>query len=108
MTAIDYLATSVTLHFGEAVRTTGQVGYDAARQLLLFITTEDTEVLSVNLETYGLTTPAWHVWVKDWSEHTGLTNQLTNLQIATYKITAEVGPFNSPAHLVEITPSDST
>lgn len=43
MTAIDYLTTSVTLHFGEAVRTTGQVGYDAARQLLLFITTEDTE-----------------------------------------------------------------
>lgn len=43
MTAIEYLTTSVTLHFGEVVRITEQVGYDAARQLLLFITTEDTK-----------------------------------------------------------------
>jgi len=39
----------------------------------------------VSLKTYGLTTPVGHVWVKDWSEHAGLTNQLINLQVVTYK-----------------------
>ncbi len=57
MTAIDHLTTSVTLHFSEVVRIAGQVCYDAARQLLLFITTEDTEVLSINVETYGMIAP---------------------------------------------------
>lgn len=55
MAAIDYLAASATLPFDEVVCIAGQVCYDAARQLLFFLAAEDREILSVNLETYGLT-----------------------------------------------------
>lgn len=99
---IHYLTTLITLYFGEKVRYVGRVTYGGANGLLYFVADEDNEVLSVNLEAYGLTTPPGHAWIKDWSEHSGVTSQLINVQAVTHKQTALVGPFDSPAHLVQV------
>lgn len=98
----QYLTNHISLQFGEHVHLGGYVSYDQPRNLLYFITDEDSEVLSVNLEAYGLTTPTGRVWIKDWSEHAGVTAQLISLGAVLYEATARVGPFDSPAHLVNV------
>src|SRR5690625_3339124 len=75
--------------------------------LLYFITDEGYEVLSVVLEAYGFVAPLGCVWIKDWSEHTGVTEQLVSLGVVSYEKTVRVGPFNSPAHLVSVLPSQA-
>jgi len=97
-----YLTDETSLRFGQDVQLTGYLAYDHHRSLLYLITEEGYEVLSVNLLAYGLPTPPGGVWIKDWSEHAGLTAQLISLQVATYDKTALVGPFESPAHLVHL------
>lgn len=99
---IHYLTSLITLYFGEEVHFAGRVIYDGNSGLLYFVTGEDSEVLSVNLEAYGLTTPPGHAWIKDWSEHAGVASQLISLKAVAYRQTVLVGPFDSPAHLVQI------
>lgn len=99
---IHYLTSHITLYFGEEVHLTGRVAYDQGGGLLYFVTDEDSEVLSINLDVYGLTTPPGHAWIKDWSEHAGIAKQLITGHTVSYKQTALVGPFDSPAHLVQI------
>lgn len=101
---IEYLTHIISLRFGESVHLAGTVAHDETNALLLFVTDEDAEVLSIDLDAYGLSTPQDHVWIKDWSEHAGVTSQLANLGIVQHKGTAHVGPFDSPAHLVEVRP----
>ena len=99
----QYLTNHTSLQFGEHVHLGGYVAYDQPRNLLYFITGEDSEVLSVNLETYGLTTPAGQVWIKTGpNEHAGVTTQLISLGAVLYEAIARVGPFDSTAHLVSV------
>jgi len=97
-----YLTDLTTLKFGTEVELTGYLAYDQHRHLLYLITDEGHEVLSTNLEVYGLPTPPGYAWIKDWSEHAGLADQLVSLQVATYDTTMHVGPFASPAHLLQL------
>lgn len=99
---IEYLTRTISLRFGESVYLTGRVAHDKTNALLYFVTDEDAEVLSIDLHAYGLGTPQDHVWIKDWSEHAGVTNQLANLGVVQHKATAHVGPFESPANMVKI------
>jgi|SRR5699024_604562 len=99
---IEYLTHTISLRFGESVHLAGTVAHDETNALLFFVTDEDTEVLSIDLDTYGLSTPQGHVWIKDWSEHAGVTSQLASLGVVEHKATAHVGPFESPAHMVKI------
>lgn len=100
------LNNNLTLWFGESVQLTGEVVHDQDNAMLYLVTHEDSEALSINLDQYGLTTPAGHVWIKNWSEHTGVATQLLNRGVVTHAATATVGPFNSPADLVQITTHD--
>lgn len=99
---IEYLTDTIELRFGQSVRYTGRVAHDATSALLYFVTDEDAEVISVDLYAYGLSTPQGHIWIKDWSEHAGIANQLVGMEVLEYKATATVGPFSSPAHLVKV------
>ena len=103
----EYLTNYISLQFGEEVRLGGYVAYDQPRNLLYFITDEGSEVLNVNLEAYGLVTPPGYVWIKDWSEHTGVTVQLISLGAVLYEESALVGPFRSAAHLVRVAPQQT-
>ena len=103
----EYLTDHISLQFGEHVRLDGYAAYDQPRGLLYFITDEGYEVLSVVLEAYGFVAPLGCVWIKDWSEHTGVTEQLVSLGVVSYEKTVRVGPFNSPAHLVSVLPSQA-
>jgi len=96
------LSESLTLQFGDSVQLTGEVVYDQDNTMLYLVTDEDSEVLNINLDQYNLPTPSGHIWIKDWSEHTGLTAQLVAHGIVTREGQTTVGPFESPAMLVKI------
>lgn len=96
------LSESLTLHFGDSVELTGEVVYDQENTMLYLVTDEDSEVLNINLDQYGLPTPSGHIWIKDWSEHTGLTAQLVAHGLVTREGLTTVGPFDSQAVLVKI------
>lgn len=51
------LSESLTLHFGDSVELTGEVVYDQENTMLYLVTDEDSEVLNINLDQYGLPTP---------------------------------------------------
>lgn len=92
----------ITLQFGEEVQLTGEIVYDHHHSMLYLNTSEDSEVLNINLDQNGLHTPEGHAWIKDWSEHSGVTDQLVKSQLVKHIKTAQVGPFDSDAHLVEV------
>lgn len=100
--ATQYLTETITLRFGTHVMITGAVAYDPTLKVLCFETDEDHEVLNVNLDSYGLVAPPGSIWIKDWSEHAGVADQLIELGAVGHITTVSVGPFDSPAHLVEI------
>ena len=60
------------------------------------------EVLTTNLAAYGLTAPAGHVWIKDWSEHEGLAASLAALGLVEEVGEAFVGLFSSRAVLARV------
>lgn len=81
---------------------TGQLVHDRAAGVLELMTDEGPERLSVNLDVYGLSTATGEVWIKDWSEHEGLTGNLAEQGLVEVVSTAHVGPFASRAHLVRV------
>jgi len=99
---INFLTADMEIRFGESVRLAGRVAHDAINAVLYFVTDDDAEVLNIDLDAYGYSTPQNHVWIKDWSEHAGVAGQLAKLDGITHKATTVVGPFDSPAHLLEI------
>lgn len=60
------------------------------------------EVLSVNLQAYGLVAPAGCVYIKDWSEGEGVADSLEATGLVRKVSDVYVGPFNSRAWLVEV------
>lgn len=67
------------------------------------MTDECHERVSVNLEAYGLVPGPGHVFIKDWSEHSGLTASLQRAGLARVIRSVVVGPFSSTAYEVEVT-----
>lgn len=99
--SLDFLASTISLRFGQSVQLAGRVARDSTNALLYFVTDEDAEVISVDLQAYGLNTPQDHIWIKDLSEHAGVASQLVDLGVVVHKATVCVGPFDSPAHMVK-------
>jgi len=54
---------------------------------------EPPERLSVNLAGYGMTPPAGHVYVKDYSEHEGLPHALEEAGVAFKEEEVRFGPW---------------
>lgn len=76
---------------------TSKVEYDAGQQ----------EVLSVNLIGYGYLAFPGEVFIKDWSEHQGLSAALEQAGIATVKAPITVGPFGSTAYRMRLTGNEA-
>lgn len=92
----------VAVDFG-AIELTGSLHHDDAQRALTLLTDEGPERVSVNLEAYGLIPRPGRVFIKDWSEHTGLTARLAEAGLVEIIGSVVVGPFSSTAYEVEVT-----
>ncbi|UJW28796.1 hypothetical protein L3Q67_26410 [Saccharothrix sp. AJ9571] len=90
------------MEFGTIERT-GSLVHDDERRLLMLLTDEGSECISVNLARYGLIPRPGNVFIKNWSEHAGLTACLERDGLVMPVRTVTVGAFASTAYEVEIT-----
>lgn len=82
----------------------GDVVYLSEQNALLLMD-EDTgapERLSVNLEGYGLVPRPGNVFIKDWSEGSGVTDSLADSGLVEIVQTHTVGPFDTTAYEVKV------
>ena len=89
----------------EHVTLTGAVEHDPSHNGLT-ITCPDTgnsEVLTIDLTSYGNVAFPGEVFVKDWSEHQGLAAALEQAGIGTISTAIIVGPFASTAYRMRLT-----
>ena len=93
---------NVTIDFG-GIERTGSLCHDDVNRLLLLETDEGPEHISVSLKAYGLTPRPGSVFIKDWSEHSGLTARLAAAGLVEPLRALVCGPFASPAYEVEVT-----
>lgn len=82
---------------------TGHVVFDQARNLLkLRHPLEGDEVLNVDLTREGYVAFPGELFLKDWSEHSGLCGALVDAGIVERLETLSVGPFDSRAYRVRV------
>lgn len=82
---------------------TGAIHHDDARRGLFLEDSEGpTEVLSTNLAAYGMNPLDGHVFIKDWTEHYGVTAALVAQGVVTIVDEVHVGPFSSRAYQVRV------
>lgn len=93
---------NVTIDFGGTKRT-GLLCHDDENRVLLLETDEGPERISISLKAYGLTARPGSIFVKDWSEHNGLTTRLAAASLVRPLRTLAVGSFDSTAYEVEVT-----
>ncbi len=91
----------VTIDFG-VIELTGSFRHDDEQRLLELTTDEGIERISVNLSAYGLVPESGNVFVKDWSEHAGLTAGLVEAGLVSIVRAVVVGPFASTAFEVVV------
>ena len=86
------------------VTLSGVLSYNPARASLIVADHEtgEAEVLSVDLTVYGYVAAPGEVFVKGWSEHSGLATALEMAGVARIVETVIVGPFDSPAHRMQL------
>ncbi|QWF85776.1 hypothetical protein [Amycolatopsis sp. CA-230715] len=92
----------VTVDLGRIERT-GVLRHDDKHRSLVLLTDEGFERLSVNLDDYGLTPRPGHVFIKDFSEHAGLTERLARRGLVNPRRAYAVGMFDVIAYEVEVT-----
>lgn len=90
-----------TIDFG-FIELTGTLHHDDDHRALWLETDEGPERLSVDLKAYDLVPEPGCVFVKDWSEHEGLTRRLTEAGLVEPVHDVSVGPFNSTAYEVRV------
>ena len=92
----------ITIDFG-ATALSGSLHHDIVNQSLMLVTDEGPEPFSVSLLDYGFIPLPGNVFIKDWSEHEGLTTRLEAAGLAKRVRKVVVGPFRSTAYEVEVT-----
>ncbi|MFD8609493.1 hypothetical protein [Streptomyces sp. NPDC059631] len=94
----------VTVDFG-CIELTGVLVHDDELRVLILKSAEGgtAEPISTSLAGYGLTPEPGNVFIKDWSEHSGLTARLERAGLVKPVRELTVGPFNSPAYEVQVT-----
>ncbi|WP_224280239.1 hypothetical protein [Nocardioides lacusdianchii] len=91
----------ITIDFGD-FDLTGVLEHDRAGRELVLVTDEGPEWLSIQLTQYGLIPEPGNVFIKDWSEHSGLAGRMAGQGLVTIVSSVNVGPFSSRAF--EVTP----
>lgn len=82
----------------------GEIRYDSRQHALVLIdpTTAEEEVLTMNLLSSGYVAEPGEVFVKDWTEHSGLAAALVAARVATHVESLRVGPHGATAHRLQI------
>lgn len=82
----------------------GEIHYDSRQHALVLVdpTTGTEEVLTVNLLSSGYVADPGEVFVKDWSEHSGLAAALVAARVAKHVESVRVGPHGAIAHRLRI------
>lgn len=93
----------VTIDFGRIELTGALVHDDELRVLELENAEGPAEPVSISLQGYGLTPEPGNVFIKDWSEHSGLTARLERAGLVKPVHALPVGPFGSTAYEVQVT-----
>lgn len=100
---LSTIATNVKARFC-GVTIPGDVEHDPA-QRTLFLTDDEgpSQVLTVDLSAYGLKPSTEDaVFIKDWSEMSGLTDSLVEAGVVEVLDEVRVGPFHSRAFEVRV------
>lgn len=92
----------VTIDFG-SIELVGSLHHDDQQRSLVLWTDEGPEKVSVSLASYGVTSEPGNVFIKDWSEHAGLTERLHKAGLVQPVHAIAVGPFSSTAYEVRVT-----
>lgn len=82
----------------------GEIRYDNRQHALVLVdpATAEEEVLTVNLLSSGYVADPGEVFVKDWSEHSGLAAALVAARVAKHVESLRVGPHGATAHRLRI------
>lgn len=80
----------------------GHITHNDDQRELVMYTQEGMEILSVNLQDYGLQAAPNHVWIKDWSQHESLAASLAASGLVEEVSDTLVGPFSTRAVLVRV------
>lgn len=82
----------------------GEILYDSRQHALVLVdpATAEEEVLTVNLLSSGYVADPGEVFVKDWSEHSGLAAALVAARVAKHVEGVRVGPHGAIAHRLRI------
>lgn len=82
----------------------GEIRYHSRQHALVLIdpTTAEEEVLTMNLLSSGYVAEPGEVFVKDWSEHSGLAAALVAARVANHVESLRVGPHGATAHRLQI------
>lgn len=82
----------------------GEIRYDNRQHALVLVdhATAEEEVLTVNLLSSGYVADPGEVFVKDWSEHSGLAAALVAARVAKHVESLRVGPHRATAHRLRI------
>lgn len=92
----------VTILFS-GIALTGDVQFSASQHALTLTSPDEpAEVLTTNLGAYGYKAQEDTVFIKDWSEHQGVTASLAAQGIVQPVRELRVGPFNSIAWEVRV------
>lgn len=89
--------------FGHGLVLEGLLEHDPSRDLLMLITDEGAERLSISLESYGISPAPGNVFIKDYSEHAGLAQRLVEAGLVTIVGCVTAGPNWSLFY--EVTPT---
>jgi len=92
----------VTVDFG-CIELTGALVHDDENRVLELELDEGPEPISISLQGYGLTPERGNVFIKDWSEHSGLTARLERAGLVKPVHALTVGPYCSTAYEVQVT-----
>ncbi|NUQ96115.1 MAG: hypothetical protein HOY79_05970 [Streptomyces sp.] len=92
----------VAVDFG-AIELTGALVHDDENRVLELELVEGPEPISISLQGYGLTPEPGNVFIKDWSEHSGLAARLAQAGLVKPVHALTVGPFGSTAYEVQVT-----
>ena len=102
------LRENIRLEFND-IELDGRINYDPSQHALIFVdpTTGEDEVLTVDLLSSGYLARPGEVFVKDWSEHTGLGAALATHGIAEIVESVRVGPFGLAAYRMRVIEHES-
>lgn len=82
----------------------GEIRYDNRQHALVLVdpATAEEEVLTVNLLSSGYVADPGEVFVKDWSEHSGLAAALVAARVTKHVESLRVGPHGAIAYRLRI------